>query len=537
MAKVKNSSNKNKANNKSFNEKFLIVKGNILQRYSYIKNQFRNNSKYLILKKAVKEKYCQIKKKVKKSENYIRAKNSIKNYYSKTKEYIEITYKYILFRIVPKLLDQTEKLNNIIINEEGSEFWSVLSTSQKWGSRIIWSLVGISSFGIVYISFASIDETIQSTGKLEPKGTTIDVKVPIGGVIKKILVEEGELVKENQSLLELDTTAAKSKLEALSRVKDQIIADTLLSKIQLGEKINIENLTDNQKLKLYSLKNEYDSRINAKKNSVDQIGFQKDSLIEKIKSQEEVLKIREEILIQLKEVTEIGGLSRIKFAKEKQEVIQLRGQLLSSEADFKRVEAQFSESENRLLNTIASSNIDFSTKIEENNKQVAQLQNQINETKLTLDYQEIKSPLKGLIFDLQPSAPGFVVNSNLPILKVVPIDDLVARVFISNRDIAFLKKGQIVKIRLDAYPYNEFGELEGEIESIGSDVLEPDEKYEFFRFPVTVKLQEEFLSHKGKKLPLITGMSLSANIILRKRPVISIFTERILPFWDSLEQI
>ena len=533
MLKVKNSSKKNK----SFNDKFLIVKGDILEKYSYIKNKFKNSQRLLILKKSIKEKYGQIKKKVKNSKSYIRAKNYSKNSYLKTKKYFEISYKYINFKIVPKLLDQTEKLNNKIINEEGGEFWSVLSTSQKWGSRIIWSLVGLTSFGIVYISFASIDETIQSTGKLEPKGTTIDVKVPMGGVIKKILVKEGELVKKDQSLLELDTTAAKSKLESLGRVKAQILADSILSKIQLGENVNIDNLTENQKLRLNSLKNEYDSRIKASVNSVDQMLFRRDSLLEKIKSQKEVLKIREEILVQLKEVTEIGGLSRIKFAKEKQELIQLRGQLLSSEADLKGVESQLDEAENRLRNTIASSNIDFSTKIEENTKQVAQLQNQINETKLTLDYQEIKSPSAGLIFDLQPAAPGFVVNSKSPILKVVPIDDLVARIFVSNRDIAFLKKGQIVKIRLDAYPYNEFGELEGEIESIGSDVLEPDENYNFYRFPITVKLKETFLSHQGKNLPLITGMSLSANIVLRQRPVLSIFTERLLPFWNSLEQI
>ena len=220
----------------------------------------------------------------------------------------------------------------------------------------------------------------------------------MGGVIKRILVEEGELVRKDQSLLKLDTTAAKSKLEALNRVKDQINADSLLSKIQLVEKIEIENLTDNQIIKLNSLKNEYESRINASRNTVEQTKFQKESLVEKINSQKEVLEIREKILLELKEVTEVGGLSRIKFAKEKQEVIQLRGQLLSSQAELKRLNAQLSESENRLINTIAASKIDFSTKIEENNKQVAQHQNQINETKLTLDYQEIKSPLDGLIF-------------------------------------------------------------------------------------------------------------------------------------------
>lgn len=524
-------------NKKPVNKDLFIVKKAIKEKYIKIRNFLKNSQRYQTIKNSIDNNFHKIKNKIQKNKQYLVIKKSLKASYFRSKEYFKKSYKFINFKIVPKLLENTEKLNNRLLNEDGAEFWSVLSTSQKWGSRIIWTLVGISSFGIIYVSIASIDETIQSTGKLEPRGTTIDVKVPMGGVIKRILVEEGELVRKDQSLLKLDTTAAKSKLEALNRVKDQIKADSLLSKIQLGEKIDIENLTDNQIIKLNSLKNEYESRINASRNTVEQTKFQKESLVEKINSQKEVLEIREKILLELKEVTEVGGLSRIKFAKEKQEVIQLRGQLLSSQAELKRLNAQLSESENRLINTIAASKIDFSTKIEENNKQVAQLQNQINETKLTLDYQEIKSPLDGLIFDLQPAAPGFVVNSDSPILKIVPIDDLVARVFVSNRDIAFLKKGQLVKIRLDAYPYNEFGELNGEIESIGSDVLEPNEDYQFFRFPITVNLKESFLLHKGKELPLITGMSLSANIILRQRPVISIFTERILPFWDSLEQI
>ena len=54
---------------------------------------------------------------------------------------------------------------------------------------------------------------------------------------------------------------------------------------------------------------------------------------------------------------------------------------------------------------------------------------------------------------------------------------------------------------------------------------------------MTVKLDEPYILRKKKKLPLISGMSLSANIVLRKRPVISIFTEQILPFWDKLEQL
>ena len=463
-------------------------------------------------------------------ENISRIKNISK------KEFLEISKKRYL-KFANDYQNYSEKFINNLIREEGSEIWSGLSQSQKWSGRLIWTFVGITSFGFLWSFLTLIDETVQVQGKLEPLGRTIDVKVPLGGVIKKILVTEGEIVNEKQVLLELDTRAVKSKLKTLEGVKSQIEADNLLSKIQLGEDIKVDLLNENQKIKLYSLKNEYDSRISASKNSVEQSTYRRDSNIEKIKTLEETLKIREDILKKLGGLVEIGGLSKLQYLKEQQEVIQLKGRLQTTKNDLKTSLAVLKEAENKLSNTVAATKIDFSTKIEENEKQISQLNNQIKESQLTLGYQEIKSPLNGLVFDLQPAAPGYVVNTELPILKIVPIDSLVARVFVSNRDIAFLKIGQEVKVRVDAYPYNEFGEIEGFIDSIGSDVLEPDQNFNFYRFPITIKLKQPYLPFKKKKLPLRSGMSLSVNIVLRQRPVVSLFTEKILPFWSGLEQL
>ena len=479
--------------------------------------EFFKRSKY-ISSSFFSQKYISRLKKLPNSELVKKTKKSFYNFTSSYQKYIE-------------------KLVNNLVKEEGSEIWSGLSQSQKWSGLLIRTFVGITSFGIVWSFFSLIDDTIQVVGKLEPRGTTIEVKVPVGGVIKKILVSEGDVVNENQVLLELDTRAAKSRLEALNVVKSQVLADLMLSKIQLGDDIEINQLSDNQKLKLESLQSEYQSRIEASKNSVDQAIYRKNSNLEQINTLEKVLKIREEVLYNLKSLIEIGGLSKVKYLKEQQEVIQLRGRLESAKNDLRTSISILNEAENKLSNTIAASKIDFSTKIEENEKQLAQLKNQINEAELTLSYQAINSPLNGLVFDLQPAAPGYVVNTELPLLKIVPIDDLVARVFVSNRDIAFLKVGQLVKVRVDAYPYNEFGDIEGTVDSIGSDVLEPDANYNFYRFPVTINIENPYIFYKNKKLPLRTGMSLSANIILRQRPVLSLFTGRLLPFWSGLEQL
>ena len=227
----------------------------------------------------------------------------------------------------------------------------------------------------------------------------------------------------------------------------------------------------------------------------------------------------------------------VQYLKEKQDIELLKGEILSLQASSRRLMAAVNQSKQKLSNTRSLTKIDFSTKVEESEKQLAQLNNQISETLVTLKYQELKSPKDGIVFDLQASSPGYVVNSQRPILKIVPIDNLVARIFLSNKDIGFIKPGQPVKIRVDAFPYNEFGELSGSILSIGSDVLEPDENFNYYRFPATVSLDSNTLAYKDSQLPLIAGMSINANIILRQRPVISIFTKRLLPFWDSLEKL
>ena len=300
-------------------------------------------------------------------------------------------YFYVNHDLLPKLNRKVEGAINFLTIEQGEETWSNLESSRKWNKIIIWTFVSFASFGLVWSVVARVDETVQSTGKLEPKGTTIDVKVPLGGVIQNILVKEGDLVKKDQILLKLDTTAARAKLEALQRVKSQIKADILLSKIQLGGKEDINSLTKNQKIKLDSLNNEYQSRIGASVNAVKQIEFQKESIIENLKSQQEVLQIREEILKNLKEVTDIGGLSKIKYLKEQQEVIQLRGRVESTKSELEKVSATLEEANNKLKNTIYGAELSL---------QATMSNGEIGKISISRDEAAFRTDLENLIGDL-----------------------------------------------------------------------------------------------------------------------------------------
>ena len=461
------------------------------------------------------------------------SKNSLAFFRSslrRTKDWFTVT-------AIPNIHSVANTFVDRLTYEDGSSEWASLAPSNRWNRYIIWTLVGVSTFGITWSLFARIDETVSATGKLEPLGTTIDVKAPLGGVIKNILVVDGQSVRKDQVLVELDTTAALARLEALYAVKKRTITDLLLSKSQLGLPIDESQLNQNQLLRLSALKSEFLTRISASNNAVLQAEAQHQSYIKRLDAKQKSLSIRENILRDIQPLVDQGAMARSQYLKELQEVELIRGEVRTLLSTIDSSAAAISQAQDKLSNTKSLSLIDFSTKVDEAEKQIAQLENQISDTQVTLKYQAIRAPKDGLIFDLQASSPGYVVNSERPILKIVPTDSLVARVFVSNKDIGFLRVGQIAKLRIDAFPYNEFGGLDGVIESIGSDVLEPDENYNYYRFPVTVAIPTNSLFYKGRTLPLLSGMSLSAVIILRQRPVISIFTQRILPFWDSLEKL
>ena len=203
---------------------------------------------------------------------------------------------WALDKLVPGIHNTASVFVDKLTHEDGSSEWASLVPSNRWNRYIIWTLVGVSSFGITWAMFARIDETVSATGKLEPLGTTLDVKAPLGGVIKTILVKDGEFVKEGQVLIELDTTAAQARLEALLSVRERTKIDLLLSKSQLGIAIDESTLNPNQRLRLSALQQEFTSRISASKNGVIQAQAQLDSVTKQLDAKKKALVIREQIL-------------------------------------------------------------------------------------------------------------------------------------------------------------------------------------------------------------------------------------------------
>jgi multidrug efflux pump subunit AcrA (membrane-fusion protein) len=468
----------------------------------------------------------------------------------------------------------------------------ILRQPAIWSRAIVWSIAGVASFILIWACTAKIDEAIPVQGKLEPQGAVKQIQAPVGGVVAEIHVEEGERVEAGELLVSFDPTATQAKLESLEEIRRNLVQENRFYRSQMqpsGTSVNLEDnqlrispellsLTENraaliaenrlyqsdlggttnaalspqEQERLRTREQRRESQIADAQLEIEQLTRQLSQTQIQLANARETLTTNQEITANLESLVREGAYARLQYLRQQQETNTSQAEMSRLIQEEQRLRVAIAQAQERLQTAIASSREDTLDRMAENEKRIAEIDSQLtkvvlenesriqeidsqlSEARVTLKYQELKAPTSGVVFDLQPHSPGYVYNSSEPILKIVPGDDLVAQVFITNEDIGFVKEGMQVEVRIDSFPYREFGEIKGELIQIGSDALPPDQIYQYYRFPAKIRLKQQSMKLNDREVPLQSGMSLSANITVRKRTVISIFTDL---FADKAESL
>jgi HlyD family secretion protein len=337
----------------------------------------------------------------------------------------------------------------------------VLQQSRFWARSISWALMGVTGFGLAWLALAQTEEIVTAPGKLEPLGVVKDVQMPVGGVVDAVLVKEGDRVKKGQLLLRLDTEATLDRKDSIEKTIDYKDQQLRLKEEELGRYLAV-NDTEQQVLR-------------------------------------ESLDLEREVLSRLEKLNREGATAELQYLQQRNKVQEVEGQLQQSKVERLRQQAILQQGVRELQSSLA------------------ELRSKLIELNVNIRYQAIRSPEAGLVFELKPKAKGFVAETSEPVMKIVPFDRLEARVEVPSTDIGFVQVGKPVDISIDSFPATDFGVLQGTVRRIGSDALPPDQLKQFYRFPVDIKLNSQQLKLKsGAKLPLQVGMSLTANVKLRK---------------------
>ncbi|MEM6613046.1 MAG: HlyD family efflux transporter periplasmic adaptor subunit, partial [Cyanobacteria bacterium P01_C01_bin.72] len=117
-------------------------------------------------------------------------------------------------------------------------------------------------------------------------------------------------------------------------------------------------------------------------------------------------------------------------------------------------------------------------------------------------------------------------------------EDLIAEVFVTPKDIGFVEQGMPVDVRISAFDFGQYGGIDGEIEFISSSSLEPEPPYDFFRYAVKVKLDQNYLLVKERKRFIQPGMEVQANVIINEnRTVWNLMTDQFLGGIKDLKKL
>lgn len=160
------------------------------------------------------------------------------------------------------------------------------------------------------------------------------------------------------------------------------------------------------------------------------------------------------------------------------------------------------------------------------------VENQIEKVQKSIDLFSLKSPIDGTVHGLSTNTVGGVVTLAQPIMTIVPDGTpLLVEASLQNKDVGFVHIGQQVEVKVDAFPYQRYGMVEGIVQSVSPDAFE-DEKLGLI-YRVKVALENPTVIVDGKEQRLSAGMSVSAEIKTGRRRIISFFLE---PFVKNVKE-
>jgi hemolysin D len=400
------------------------------------------------------------------------------------------------------------------------------SLPQVWTRGLLYFIVLFVAIVVPWAMLSEVDETGTARGRLEPKGKTFKIDSPVTGTVASIKVKEGQFVKAGQALLELESELARTDLQqAQTKLEGQLNRLTQLesSKNQLEIAINTHWLQGQ-------------AQIAAQRSQMDQTKQQFNFASNAFELAQERLNIDQNEVKRYRTVIDAGIVPKIKLVEAQKALNESKRVSQQAQSDIGQSKYKLAEQQGTYNSITRATEL----AVLESKRQVAQLQSQVlalqseialskNQTaslQFQLRRRVIRAPIDGTIFLLPTQRSGAVAQLGQMVAQIAPKGaPTVLRAEIASRESGFIRLGMPVKLKFDAYPFQDYGIVEGTLTFISpnSEIREtPQGKSELYTVEVTMK--RNYISAFNKKVLLAPGQTATAEIVIRKRRIIDFFT-------------
>jgi len=414
------------------------------------------------------------------------------------------------------------------------------------GKLLARTLIILFTIAVIWACFGEVDIVAVAEGKIVSKSRIKDIQPLEKGVVKAILVTEGERVKAGQPLVELDqtlTTAEQTRLTQdlhftqLNWLRQRALLKTLQGEVKrplLEEQEDIKLTTQEQSMHTQLLQQEwldYQSRINtyvSQKNEREAALQGNEAKLQQLKLTLPLVTRRADAM---KKLMEKHLAPEMEYLKLEQERIEQEQTLVTQQKQQLQYTSAIETAVQQLNTYRAEATHQTLTKIDEYQRQINSLTQQLAQASDTNAKQTLYAPVDGTVQQLAVHTVGGVVTEAQVLMKLVPKDDLEVEAVLENKDIGFVFKGQPAEIKINTFNFTKYGIIDAEVSDLTSDAIVDEHKGLVYK--LRLKIQQTQMQIDERTVDLLPGMAVVAEVKTGKRRLIEYVMSPLLRKMDE----
>jgi len=393
----------------------------------------------------------------------------------------------------------------------------LLEQSSHWGGLVIWTIAAGTTAALFWSFLGKVDQTVSASGTLEPASGKLVVKSPGGGIVRDLWVKDGQFVSKGTALMRVENDGVTARLLATRKQLAILQYENRLYNLLLDQEGRFSMLA----LPAPPLLIVGDEKTRSVQLTVQQTAAQLRQLQSRVNSLSRTLALKRDLVRSMTTLYRNGGFAKYNY--------------LNAVDELQQFESRLTETREQITTVLAEAGRQTSA----NERQILSLGAEIVGLTETQRNLTLKAAQSGRIFNLSVG-PGVVISGGSEVMRIIPEGGLKAKVYLPNSELGFVKPSLPVKLAVSSFPPGEYGYLSGTVQRIGADALSGDEmaspgsQQKQNTFPMIIQLGP----NRGKEAMLgrlAPGMQVSANIIVRQRPVITLLTDVFTKGSESLQ--
>jgi len=401
-------------------------------------------------------------------------------------------------------------------------------------------LIALLAAVLLWSAFGELDIVAVAEGKLVPSSYLKIVQPAEQGIVKEILVKEGELVKAGQVLVRMDPVFSEADVRAIR--SDWFNKRLALRRIdsQLSG-APLERTHDDPHELFVQVEGQHAANVSAYENALAQeravLGKARHDLAAARATKAKLEQVLPHYIEQEKafeKLTSDGFAGRLMYTDKRRERIEKEQDLRTQQFTIRAAKAVIEQSETKIAQISAdyrrqlqTERVDVAALLEKSGQELAK---QAHRHRLL----ELRAPEAGIVKDLATHTAGTVAAPGTILMTIVPEGDpLVAEVWVSNDDVGFVRPGQSAKLKLAAFQFQKYGLVEGRVLHVNADATEAaspntrsdalsgrDRPMGPLSFRALLELGSQELVADGRRYALQPGMQVAGEIHLGTRTVL-----------------